>query len=594
MDCFDYPLDATTLLRKKKSIRKELLAQENPWIEKRIAVLGGSTTCEVVDQLDIALLNHGIKADFYQSDYGRYWEDGMFGNETLDAFHPDIIYVHTNWRNILTFPTIKSTTDEVSDLLSAEFKRFSSFWESVRSRYGCPVIQNNFDRPAYRLLGNRDIWDFRGRSNFVFSLNSRFYEYARSHSSFFINDLDYVAQEYGLSKWCDPVYWNMYKYFCPLNAIPFVACSVANIIKSIFGKNKKLLALDLDNTLWGGVVGDDGVEGIKIGSDIPLGQPFYDFQCYCKELQQIGVLLAVNSKNEHDNAVAGLNHPSCVLKLDDFVSLKANWNTKDSNLRQISDELSLGLDSFVFIDDNLVERDLVKRHLPMVSVPSVNSAEDYVKVIEQSGFFESTAISEDDLLKTSQYKARTEAKNLIAEYGSYDEYLAGLDMKAVITDFEPVAVQRVAQLTNKSNQFNLTTLRCSESDISRMQENCNYLCLCGRLTDRFADNGIVTVVAGEIIESSLHIRLWLMSCRVLKRGLEDFMMNKLVKQVGDKGLTQIVGYYYPTPKNGIVKSFYSDMGFKLSMIDEDGKSVWLINVADYRERNVKIVDVSAG
>lgn len=588
MGYFSYPLDTKTLLRKKIAIKKELQEQNIAWIEKRIAVLGGSTTNEIVDQLELALLHYGIKAEFYQSEYGKYWEDSMFGNEELDSFCPDIIFIHTNWRNIQLFPQTTSSSEEVAEMLTNEFARFESMWSSLRNKFICPIIQNNFDRPNYRLMGNRDIWDFRGKSNYIYNLNGRLYDYARTHASFFINDIDYIAQEYGLAQWSDSVYWNMYKYACPMNAIPYVSFSVANIIKSIFGRNKKLLALDLDNTLWGGVVGDDGVEGIKIGSEIPKGQVFYEFQSYVKDLLQIGIVLAVDSKNDEENAIAGLKHPAGVLKPEDFVSIKANWNTKDQNLCEISEDLSLGMDSFVFVDDNPAEREIVSRQLPMVSVPEMNGAENYIKILDGSGYFEVTVISKEDSLKTRQYKARAEAKAALTSFSNYEEYLESLEMRAEITGFEPINVQRVSQLTNKSNQFNLTTLRCSEDDIQRMQDDPNYICLCGRLIDKFVDNGIVTVVSGEIKDDALHIRLWLMSCRVLKRGMEDLMMNILIERALKRGIKRIYGYYYPTSKNNMVKSFYESMGFVLDKKYSDESTTWLLDVLSYVPKHTAI------
>lgn len=588
MDYFAYPLDTKLLLRKKNSIKKELLQRDVNWIEKRVAVLGGSTTNEVVDQIELALLNAGIKAVFYQSDYGRYWEDGMFGNETLNSFMPDIIYIYTSWRNIQEFPKPDYTVERSNELLVKEYERYSGLWKNLKDRFSCPIIQNNFDRPNYRLLGNRDIWDHRGRSNFISKLNQKFYEFAQGHTSFYINDLDYLAQDFGLSGWNDSVYWNMYKYICPLQAVPYIAKSVADIIKSIFGKNKKLLALDLDNTLWGGVVGDDGVEGIKIGREMPQGQVYYEFQKYCQELKQIGVVLAVDSKNDESNALDGLSHPDGVLKPDDFVAIKANWNPKDQNLREIANELALGLDSFVFVDDNPAEREIVKKQIPEVSVLEMDKVENFIKAIDHSGYFEVTAISKEDMDKTEQYRARAEIKTAQEAFSNYEEYLKSLKMEAVITEFEPINIQRVTQLTNKSNQFNLTTLRCSEDDICKMQADTNFICLCGRLIDKFADNGIVTVVAAEKIGSDLHIRLWLMSCRVLKRGMEDLMMNVLMKQAKEHGVSQVYGYYYPTKKNNMVKKFYQDMGFSLEKEDDMHNTVWKADVDSYAERNVAI------
>lgn len=587
-DYFSYPLDTKSLLRKKIAIKKELLGNRSVWTQKKVAVLGGSTTNEVVDQLELTLLHHGIKAEFYQSGYGLYWEDATFGSKELNAFNPDIIYVHTNWRNITSFPAVADSAEDVKNMLLQEYNRFSSMWEALKDRYGCPIIQNNFDRPNYRLMGNRDIWDYRGRSNFISRLNQKFYDYAQMQSTFFINDIDYIAQDFGLSQWGDSIYWNMYRYACCMNAIPYLAGSVANIIKSILGRNKKLLALDLDNTLWGGVIGDDGIEGIKIGSEMPHGQAYYEFQKYCKDLQQIGVVLAINSKNDESNALEGINHPDGVLRKEDFVAIKSNWKSKDQNLREIADELSLGIDSFVFADDNPAEREIVSKQLPEVSVPAMDGAENYIKVLDHSGYFEVTALTSEDFSKTNQYRARAKAKSAQTTFENYDEYLNSLQMKAVITTFEPINVQRVAQLTNKSNQFNLTTLRCSEDDIRSMQNNPNYMCLCGRLIDKFADNGIVTVISGEIVDDVFHIRLWLMSCRVLQRGMEDIMMNVVVSSAAKRGVKQIIGYYYPTKKNGLVKGFYRDMGFKLASEDKEGNTVWKLKVEKYIKRNTQI------
>lgn len=588
MNYFSYPLDSKALLRKKTAIKKKLLENGSGWIDKKIAVLGGSTTHEIVEQLELFLLHHGIRPEFYQSEYGLYWEDAVFGNSELDAFHPDIIYVHTNWRNITTFPDLEHTAAEVDSILEGEFSRLKSMWEAIKKRYGCPVIQNNFERPNYRLMGNRDIWDFRGRSNFISCLNQMLYQYAQKESSFFINDIDYISQEYGLLEWGNPLYWNMYKYICCMNAIPYLAQSVANIIKSIYGKNKKVLALDLDNTLWGGVIGEDGVEGLRISPELPSGQVYYEFQSYCKNLQRIGVLLAIDSKNDMENALEGLEHPDVLLKKDDFVSIKANWNPKNENLREIAEELSLGLDSFVFVDDNPAERELVKAQLPIVETPEMDVSENFIKVLDHSGYFEITSFSEEDLKRTEQYQARTNAINVQAQFDDYDAYLGSLRMKVKITEFEPIYVQRIAQLTNKSNQFNLTTLRCSEDDIRAMQENENYICLCGRLIDKFSDHGIVTIVAGRIEDNRLDIGLWLMSCRVLKRGLEHAMMNALIAVTKDRGIKEVVGNYYPTKKNGMVKTFYQEMGFQFVSEDEHGNVKWLMRINDYIFQNTNI------
>ena len=581
MDCFQYPLDTEQLLRKKRRIRRELHAQNPHPLKKQVAILGGSTTNEVADQLGLFLLQYGIEAEFYQSEYAQYWQDAMFGSPELDEFHPDIIYVHTTWRNITNFPTTGSTADEINAMLDSEYEHFSVMWKALADKFHCPIIQNNFDRPNYRLMGNRDIYDPRGRSNFISRLNQRFYQYAAEHEDFYINDIDYLSADYGLTAWGDAFYWHMYKYAMCLDAIPSLANSIANIIKSIYGRNKKTLVLDLDNTLWGGVIGDDGVDGIAIGPEVPEGQVYAEFQSYCKALKSIGVILAVDSKNDEANALAGLNHPDSVLHPDDFVCIKANWDNKDLNLKAIADELSLGVDSFVFADDNPAERAIVAAQLPGVAAPALDGAENYIKTLDHGGYFEVTTLSGEDLKKTELYHANAQRRQAQASFADYNDYLRSLEMKATVRGFEPIYIQRIAQLTNKSNQFNLTTLRCSEDDIRAMADNAGWICLYGKLVDKFGDNGVVTVVAGEQDGETLHLRLWLMSCRVLKRGMEDAMMDCLVQDAVARGVRTIVGYYYPTAKNAMVKDFYGRMGFTQTAADEAGNTTWTLDAAAY-------------
>ena len=585
MDCFHYPLDTEQLLRKKRRIRRELLAQNPHPLHKKIAILGGSTTNEVADQLGLFLLNYGIEAEFYQSEYGQYWQDAMFGTPELDEFKPDVIYIHTNWRNVEHFPTTADTPAQVDELLEAEYTRFETMWQALAQKFGCPVIQNNFDRPNYRLMGNRDVWDVRGRTNFLSRLNQKFYAYAFAHEDFYINDLDYLASDYGLTAWGDAFFWHMYKYAMCLDAIPSLANSLANIIKSLYGRNKKALVLDLDNTLWGGVVGDDGVDGIAVGPEVPEGQVYAEFQSYCKALKSIGVVLAVDSKNDEENALAGLNHPDGVLRPDDFVAIKANWDPKDQNLKAIADELNLGADSFVFADDNPAERAIVAAQVPGVETPVLDGAENYIKTLDHGGYFEVTTLSGEDLKKTELYHANAQRRRAQAAFADYGAYLDSLEMTATIRGFEPLYIQRIAQLTNKSNQFNLTTLRCSEDDIRGMAENPAWLCLYGKLVDKFGDNGVVTVVAGQSEGETLHLRLWLMSCRVLKRGMEDAMMDAVVADAAARGLKTIRGYYYPTAKNGMVKEFYAGMGFAKVDEDADGNTIWELSVEGYIPRH---------
>lgn len=588
-----YPFDSEYLLKKKKTIKKQLLTQiaasgEIP-LQKRIAILGGSTTYNVRLMLELFLLDYGILPEFYESEYGQYWEDAMFPNEELERFRPDLIYVHTSSRNLTEFPELTDTKAAIEEKLERQYTHFEQMWDRLRSVYHCPVIQNNVERPYYRLLGNKDVSDLHGKTNFTERFNQRMYEYARDREDFYINDLAWLQAEYGIKKWSDPFYWHMYKYALAVPAIPDLAFSIARIIKAIYGKNKKALVLDLDNTLWGGVVGDDGAENLAIGPEVPMGQVYSEIQSYIKEQKQLGILLTVASKNEYENAMEGLKHPDGVLRPEDFLVIAANWEPKSENLKKIAGELQILPDSLVFVDDNPAERELVKAQLPKAAVPDFSRAEETIGILDRNGFFEAVTWSEEDAERNERYKENSRRKELEGKYKDYREYLKDLDMKGEIRPFAPVYMARIAQLTNKSNQFNLTTRRYTQSEIEAKAADDSYLCLYGRLSDRFGDNGVVSVVIGRQEKKELHIELWIMSCRVLKRDMEYAMMDALVERSRKKGVEKLVGYYYPTPKNAMVKSFYKLQGFTCAEQDEKENSRWeFVIPTNYTPKNTVI------
>jgi len=585
-----YPFDNEYILKKSKRIKKELLASEDKRIIKKIAVLGGSTTHDIIRVLELFLLDQGIEPVFYESEYAMYWQDAMFENPELKEFTPDVIYIHTSNRNITDYPEINDSKEEVCNKEEAAYQHFVVMWDKLRETYACPIIQNNFEMPFYRILGNRDAVDIHGRIHFLNKLNQRFYEYADTHENFYINDIQYLSSCYGLDKWADPFFWHMYKYALCLDAIPNLAFNLSNMIKSIYGKNKKALVLDLDNTLWGGIVGDDGVENLEIGQETSLGQVYSEFQNYIKMQKQLGVMLNVNSKNEEGNALAGLEHPDGALKPDDFIIIKANWEPKSKNLLDIASELNILPDSLVFVDDNPAEREIISQQVKGTAVPEIGNPEEYIRVLDHSGFFEVTKLSEDDRNRNEMYKANVMRKQQEQSFGDYKEYLKSLSMKAVIAPFEAIYMARIAQLTNKSNQFNLTTKRFSQSEIEAIAQDTKYITLYGKLEDKFGDNGVVSVVIGEIEGRVLHIRLWLMSCRVLKRDMEFAMMDTLVEMCKKQGIDTIYGYYYPTAKNAMVKEFYSLQDFEKTAEDEQGNTTWKYEIpADYSYKNEVIV-----
>ncbi len=585
----EYPFDAEMILQKKKSLRRRLLEDTAvKRLPKKIAVLGGSTTNDIKKILELFLLNAGIEPSFYESEYAQYWQDVMFDNEELAKFGPDLIYIHTSSRNIQRFPNVRMSGKDIERLAEETMTPYIQMWDKIAQVYHCPVIQNNFEQPFYRLLGNKDVSDPHGKLHFVNQLNEKLYAYAGEHDNFYIQDINFLASCYGLARWSDPYYWHMYKYALAVPAIPELAYNLSNIIKSIYGKNKKALVLDLDNTLWGGVVGDDGPENIEIGQETPTAQLYSEFQHYIKEHKDLGILLAVDSKNEEENALAGLSRPDSVLHPEDFLVIKANWDPKDQNLMKIADEINIGTDALVFVDDNPAERHIVKGQLPEVGVPELSTPEHYITELDRAGYYEVTSLSADDLGRNEMYRANLQRARQEAGFADYHDYLLSLEMKAEILPFAPMYMARIAQLTNKSNQFNLTTLRCSQADVEQFAADPQRITLYGKLWDKFGDNGVVSVVCGHLDAERaglFHIDLWLMSCRVLKREMELAMMDELAEACLAKGVTEIRGYYYPTVKNKMVKELFGLLGFDKISEDADGNAVWSMKLdADYQHK----------
>lgn len=598
----EYPFDAGYLLKKSKRIKRTLLEQTAAdgtpvtFLKKRIAVLGGSTTHDIIRMLELFLLNYGIEPEFYESEYAQYWQDAMFDNEELVQFHPDLIYIHTTGRNITFFPDMEDSLQGIEDKLEAQMNHFRVMWEKLENTYHCPVIQNNFEFPFYRILGNRDSYDPHGKTAFIQRLNMEFARYAAQHEHFYIYDIQYESAAFGLDRWTDPSYWHMYKYAMSMQAIPDFAFHLSHIIKAVFGKNKKAFVLDLDNTLWGGIVGDDGPENLEIGQETSMGQVYQEFQGYLKEHKKIGVLLNVDSKNEEENALAGLKHPEGILKPEDFIVIKANWLPKSQNLTEIASELNIGRDALVFVDDNPAEREIIRQHVPETAVPEMTDGDQvnpdqFIRILDKNAYFEVVTLSEDDKHRNEMYKANAMRKEQEESFGNYSDFLKSLEMEAVIRGFEPVYYSRIAQLTNKSNQFNLTTKRMTQAEVEQMAQDPGYITLYGKLKDKFGDNGVVSLVIGKKNGDTLELILWLMSCRVLKRDMEQAMLDTLVLQSRESGIRKLHGYYYKTAKNAMVKDFYGAMGFQ-KLSEKDGDSEWEYVIPETYENKNLVIDVN--
>jgi len=586
---------AEEFLRKMRGLRRKYAAVAGLQ-SVRIAVLGGTTTNELVDFLEVFLLSTGFQPTFFQSEYGRFYEDAVVDSGELVAFAPNIVYLHTCHLNVRSLPAPGASEAEFQRCVDAEFGRYEQIWKSIHDRLPAQIIQNNFELPPYSFLGNLDSVSSGGGSRFFLTLNARFAQAAAANPRVLLQDLHGLSARIGMKEWFD---WDRYFSYKILNSVEgslAMASSLASLVRAIYGKSRKVLVLDLDNTLWGGVIGDDGIDKIQIGRETPLAEAYTAFQEYCLSLWRRGVLLAVCSKNNEEIAKKGFDHPDSILKLEHFSSFKANWEPKHENILKIAQELNLGPDSFVFVDDNPAERAIVEAQISGIAVPNVgNEVSRFAGIIEQGRYFEPVSMTEEDLARAALYEANAVRASTESQFSNYGEYLDFLEMTAEIDDFKPIYIERIAQLTNKTNQFNLTTRRYSLAEMEAVLHSANHVGLYAKLTDRFGDNGLISVVLGRREDEVLHLDLWLMSCRVLKRDVEIAMLDVLAERARSLGVSTILGYYLPTAKNMMVADHYQKLGFELVSSSAE-VSTWKLDLATHKPLNqhIKILEYSHG
>lgn len=580
-DMLRYPFDLPLISRKRRGLRDELLAG-GPFTDVKVAILGGSTTSDVEDFLELFLLTAGIRPTLYVSSYNRYYEEALVDDAALRAFAPDVVFVHTTHRNVSAWPKLLATESDVAAVHDAEVGRFEAMWRNVLDRTDCLLVQNNFDPPEAEPLGHLGVTACFGRSSFVARLNQSFAEVARRRPRLRIVDIHSLAARVGLSAWATARNWHHYRMALTTEGSALVAHSVAKIIRAAFGKSKKCLVLDLDDTLWGGIIGDDGVDALRLGHETPEGEAFLSFQKYCLALKERGVLLAVCSKNEAATARAGFAHPDSVLSVEDFSAFLANWSPKPDNLRAIAASLGIGLDALVFVDDNPAEQALVRRELPEVSVPRATHVTEFADALDREGYFEPFTLGAEDVQRSAYLKqnaAREAVAAAAVSAGDYAAYLDSLEMTAEIGPVTAPYVERVTQLVNKTNQFNLTTRRYTQAQVESLAGDPGHVTLYGKLTDRFGENGLVSVIFGRQDGGELHIETWLMSCRVLKRSLELAMFDALVEAARRRGIETLVGHYEPSAKNAMVETHYESLGFERSAGEGGAATVWRLRVS---------------
>jgi len=539
----------------------------------KLAILGSYTTSHLTPMLVLAGAQRGIKIKIYESGYAQYRQEILDTASPLYAFEPDVILlaVHEGELNLKVF-----SSDSAGDL-KREFQRWTSLWALLKERTQAHVIQHNFvvstDVPAGHLasciLGAKYPATQR--------LNLALAEACDSRIS--IVDCDRLASQYGKERWFDPRYWNIAKTALSIEAMPFLARHTLAVIAADLGLSKKCLVLDLDNTLWGGIVGEDGLANIKLGSDAN-GEAFVDFQQYILGLQEKGVVLAVCSKNNEKDAKEPFEkHPEMQIKLEHIACFVANWEPKPDNIQYIAKELDLGLDSLVFVDDNPAERRIVKQFLPDVDVLDLPAEPAYYRrTLSNYPWFETSSFTQEDTQRTAQYQARSKINALKEKPSqSIEDFYRSLDMKAEIRPFDHLNLPRIVQLIGKTNQFNVTTRRHSTQKIEAFMGNSNCIHLYLRLKDQFTDHGLVSILIAMRDEDILEIDTWLMSCRVIGRTVEHAILSVLMRKAKELGCSAVRGVFLPTEKNMLVKNLYRDFGFS-EQEAVSGRNVWLYDI----------------
>jgi FkbH-like protein len=532
---------------------------------KRLAILGGATTQFLTPLIRLFACRRGLALATYESDFGLYEQEIWSESPMLREFAPDVIHFHVSSRN-LTFPL---HSEDPARLVREHTERFVELYRAAAERFGCALVVNNFETEIARPYGGLDAVSPGSRNSMIRALNEALVR--ALPAQVYLNDIEQLSAIYGKGRWFDPRLWNETKTAVSFDCQPFYADRLAATLGALFGKSKKCLVLDLDNTLWGGVIGDDGLRGIRLGAGQAEGEAFHQFQGYVKALKDRGVLLAVASKNEPENALAPFReHPDMILKEGDISCFVAGWEPKDRSLLRIAEELNIGLDALVFFDDNPAERQLVATSLPDVTVIEVPEDPSlFVQALDGANLFDTLSVTQEDQIRGEFFQHNQAREKLEASVGSYDDFLRRLEMRAVVEPVTEKNLTRTVQLINKTNQFNLTTRRMTEAEVRDLAESADAYTSTIRLDDRFGSNGLISVVIGRVGAEALTIENWLMSCRVLKRGVEVLEMERLVAFCRERGLRRIVGRYLPTAKNKLVSGHYAELGFR--EIAEGGK-----------------------
>lgn len=528
----------------------------------RIAVLGESATQFLNQAIKALGYDHALNLEIFESDFDQVDQQILQSDSELYAFDPEFVIIYHSAKK-LQKKFYKNDPGTRSQFASEQMDHVGDLYSILTKRTSAQVVYCNFSSTSDGVFGN---FSNKLESSFDFQMRKINYELmlmASDQKDLFICDLNSLQAYFGNKQMFDPKLYINASLELSLDIIPHVASRLLDIIQSVRGKINKCVILDLDNTIWGGIIGDDGIERIEIGN-MGVGKAYSDLQTWFKQLKERGIILAVCSKNNEDVAKDPfVNHPEMVLGLEDIAVFVANWENKADNIRYIQSVLNIGFDSMVFIDDNPYERNLVRESIAEITIPELpEDPSEYLGYLQNLNLFETASYSENDTLRTQQYQEESKRKIASGSFTDPEDFLRNLDMKANTQEFNSFTIPRVAQLTQRSNQFNLRTIRYSEEAISKIAGSDHHFGFVFSLEDKYGDNGIISIVVLEARENELFIDTWIMSCRVLKRGMEHFVSNYIINFALKNGHKRIVGEFLQSPKNSLVQDHYKNLGYK--------------------------------
>jgi len=567
--------------------KRDAIAAATSFLPIRLGLVGSHTLDHIADALEATGLRHSILLSLEKAPYGLVTQAVLDPSIGFAAGSVDYVLLSLDPR-ALGLHLSELSEGGAESAVQAAIDQMILLRDGIRGRIGAACIFQTLVPSTDPLFGNFD-------RRVAGSSRAMIEEYNRRLDSILMDgdlivDVAYIAATVGLARWNDPREWHGAKFPFALEATPLYADHLCRTIAAARGKSRKALILDLDNTLWGGVIGDDGLEGIALGNGSGTGEAFTAIQQLALELRQRGVILAVCSKNEEANALLPFReHTEMLLKEGHIAAFVANWNDKAGNIRDIAATLNIGTDSLVFLDDNPVERALVRRELPEVAVPEAGEdPADYPGLVARAGYFEAVSFSDEDRKRADYYAANAERQRSSASVTNLADYLASLEMVMTAIPFDATGRARIAQLTNKSNQFNLTTRRYGEDDIQAFEADPSKYTLQVRLADKFGDNGMISVILFDKGGDTWSCDTWLMSCRVLGRGVEHQVLAEVAAAAKAEGATTLTGHYLPTKKNGMVAEHFGKLGFTKIAEREDGASDWSLDLASYEAPDLPI------